>query len=239
MVSSCGSLPSLRTTKRTVSPSRTSSAFNEKALSMATTSMVRVTLAGSPGRPPLGIGPWADAGAAHCQRQDAGDRTSQQHDASPCLGMNRRNSVQTRGGGGSWVKRRPMRLGSRTLGSACDDATAAFATVAGNSATAPDISGQHTPAACLAVPCSGQGSGGGAWSGTIDRRDMARRRVIAWTRQTRRRQQRHQRRPSRRGGGLGPCQRRRLSSTSRSSSILVCRSPSVPAWKACATQCCR
>ena len=26
--------------------------------------MVRVTLAGSPGRPPLGVGPWADAGAA-------------------------------------------------------------------------------------------------------------------------------------------------------------------------------
>src|SRR5580704_4887044 len=64
MVSSCGSLPSLRTTKRTISPSRTSRALSEKALSMATTSMVRVTLAGSPGRPPLGAGPWADAGAA-------------------------------------------------------------------------------------------------------------------------------------------------------------------------------
>jgi len=64
MVSSCGSMPSLRTTKRTVSPSRTSSAFSEKALSMATTSMVRVTLAGSPGRPPLGVGPWADADVA-------------------------------------------------------------------------------------------------------------------------------------------------------------------------------
>src|SRR5262245_5920981 len=63
MVSSCGSMPSLRMMKRTVSPSRTSSAFSEKALSVATTSMVRVALAGSPGRPPLGFGPCASAGA--------------------------------------------------------------------------------------------------------------------------------------------------------------------------------
>ena len=58
-------MPSLRTTKRTVSPSRTSSDLSEKAFSMATTSMTRVTLAASPGRPPLGgVGPCADAGAA-------------------------------------------------------------------------------------------------------------------------------------------------------------------------------
>ena len=41
MVSSCGSMPSLRTTKRTVSPSRMSSAFSEKAFSVATTPMTR------------------------------------------------------------------------------------------------------------------------------------------------------------------------------------------------------
>jgi hypothetical protein len=34
-------------------------------------------------------------------------------------------------------------------------------------------------------------------------------------------------------------QRRRLSRTSSNSSILSCRSRSLPSWKACATQCCR
>ena len=58
-----------------------------------------------------------------------------------------------------------MSLGARTRGGAGDDATSPFATVAGSSATAPDIKGQHAPAACLAVSWSGQGSGGGAWPG--------------------------------------------------------------------------
>lgn len=58
-----------------------------------------------------------------------------------------------------------MRLGERTCRTTCEDAASLLATVAGNSATTPDIKGQHAPAACLAVSWSGQGSVGGAWPG--------------------------------------------------------------------------
>ena len=44
-----------------------------------------------------------------------------------------------------------MRLGERTRGGACEAAVSPLAIVAGSSATAPDINGQHTPAACLDV----------------------------------------------------------------------------------------
>ena len=71
-------------------------------------------------------------------------------------------SAQTRGGGGSLVKTRPIRLRTR-----CDRWTSNGTRVStpvggGNRATEPDISGQQVFAACLAVPSLGQGSGASA-----------------------------------------------------------------------------
>ena len=63
------------------------------------------------------------------------------------------------------MKKRPTRLGERARGGVCQAALTPLAIVAGSSATAADINGQHRPAACFDVPCSGQGSGGGACSG--------------------------------------------------------------------------
>ena len=71
-------------------------------------------------------------------------------------------SVQTRGGGGSFVKTRPTRLRTLADKGASRKTRVSMPVGAGIRATAPDISGQQALAACLAVPSLGQGSGGGA-----------------------------------------------------------------------------
>src|SRR5690349_19699025 len=161
-MNSCVSKPSLRMTKRTVSPSRTCSAFNEKALSVATISTVRVTLAASPGLPPLMAwpGPCADAGMAIASAHTPTTKRRNNMIISVSEKGNCVDAVQTRGGGGSWCGDRPVRSRPAETGKVLASANNSMTTAGDSKPVACAMNRQQGPAACLALPLSGQGGGG-------------------------------------------------------------------------------